>query len=172
MEIVLRELQNGNVAFGVFCLISVLGALYVLFSNHVLYASYGLLVSFLGVAGIFVFAGGEFVSAAQIMIYIGGILILLIFGIMLSSNKKMGKGNLKIENMDTTFSLAIAVSLSLLLSFLILETDFNIENPKPQQHIKNLGYNLMTDSVLVLEIIGVLLLMALIGATYIAKKDE
>ena len=172
MEIVLRELQNGNVAFGIFCLIAVIGALYVLFSKNVLYASYGLLVSFLGVAGIFVFAGGEFVSAAQIMIYIGGILILLIFGIMLSSNKKMGKGKLNIENMDMVFSLTIAVSLSLLLSFLVLESKFNITSFKPQQHIKNLGYNLMTDSVLVLEIIGVLLLMALIGATYIAKKDE
>lgn len=172
MEIVLGELQNGNVAFGIFCLIAVIGALYVLFSKNVLYASYGLLVSFLGVAGIFVFAGGEFVSAAQIMIYIGGILILLIFGIMLSSNKKMGKGKLNIENMDMVFSLTIAVSLSLLLSFLVLESKFNTSNFKPQQHIKNLGYNLMTDSVLVLEIIGVLLLMALIGATYIAKKDE
>ncbi|MDP1816598.1 MAG: NADH-quinone oxidoreductase subunit J [Leadbetterella sp.] len=172
MEIVLRELQNGNVAFGIFCLIAVIGALYVLFSKNVLYASYGLLTSFLGVAGIFVFAGGEFVSAAQIMIYIGGILILLIFGIMLSSNKKMEKGRLNIENKDMVFSLTIAVSLSLLLSFLVLESKFNISSFKPQQHIKNLGYNLMTDSVLVLEIIGVLLLMALIGATYIAKKDE
>jgi NADH-quinone oxidoreductase subunit J len=172
MEIVLRELQNGNVAFGIFCLIAVIGALYVLFSKNVLYASYGLLISFLGVAGIFVFAGGEFVSAAQIMIYIGGILILLIFGIMLSSNKKMEKGRLNIENKDMVFSLTIAVSLSLLLSFLVLESKFNISSFKPQQHIKNLGYNLMTDSVLVLEIIGVLLLMALIGATYIAKKDE
>jgi NADH-quinone oxidoreductase subunit J len=172
MELGIRELTNGNVAFGIFCLIAVLGAVYVLFSKNVLYASYGLLVSFLGVAGIFVFAEGEFVSAAQIMIYIGGILILLIFGIMLSSNKKLGKGNLKIENMDMVFSLSIAISLSLLLSFLVLESNFNTDSFKPQQHIKNLGYNLMTDSVLVLEIIGVLLLMALIGATYIAKKDE
>jgi NADH-quinone oxidoreductase subunit J len=172
MEIVLRELQNGNVAFGIFCLIAVSGALYVLFSKNVLYASYGLLVSFLGVAGIYVFAGGEFVSAAQIMIYIGGILILLIFGIMLSSNNKAGKGKLNIENMNGVFSVSITVSLSLLLSFLVLESKFNTKTFKPQQHIKNLGYNLMTDSVLVLEIIGVLLLMALIGATYIAKKDE
>jgi NADH-quinone oxidoreductase subunit J len=172
MEIVLRELQNGNVAFGIFCLIAVIGAVYVLFSKNVLYASYGLLVSFLGVAGIYVFAGGEFVSAAQIMIYIGGILILLIFGIMLSSNNKAGKGKLNIENMNGVFSVSITVSLSLLLSFLVLESKFNTKTFKPQQHIKNLGYNLMTDSVLVLEIIGVLLLMALIGATYIAKKDE
>ena len=172
MEIVQREIMNGNAAFGLFCLISVLGALYVLFSKNVLYASYGLLVSFLGVAGIFVFAGGEFVSAAQIMIYIGGILILLIFGIMLSSNKKLGKGSLKVENMDTTFGLAVAVSLSLLLTFLILEVKFNTNALKPQQHIKNLGYNLMTDSVLVLEVIGILLLMALVGATYVAKRDE
>jgi NADH-quinone oxidoreductase subunit J len=172
MEIVLREIQNGNIAFGLFCLIAIAGAVYVLFSKNVLYASYGLLVSFLGVAGIFVFAGGEFVSAAQIMIYIGGILILLIFGIMLSSSKKLGKGSLKIENMDATFSLAITVCLALLLSFLVLESKFNTQTLKPQQHIKNLGYSLMTDTVLVLEIVGILLLMALIGATYLAKKNE
>jgi NADH-quinone oxidoreductase subunit J len=91
---------------------------------------------------------------------------------MLSSNKKAGKGKLNIENMNKVFSLTITVSLSLLLSLLVLTPKFNTKSFKPQQHIKNLGYNLMTDSVLVLEITGVLLLMALIGATYIAKKDE
>jgi NADH-quinone oxidoreductase subunit J len=172
METVLREILNGNVIFWIFCITTIGGATYVLFSKNVLYASYGLLVSFLGVACIFVFAGGEFIAAAQIMIYIGGILVLLIFGIMLSSNKKAGKNYLKIENVNMPLSMVYAVGLSLILILLIFKTKFDTANLKPIQHIKNLGYNLMTDSVLVLEIVGVLLLMALIAATYIAKNDE
>jgi NADH-quinone oxidoreductase subunit J len=172
MKEILNHLINGNIAFGIFCLVAIGGALYVLFSKNVLYASYGILTSFLGVAGIFVFAGGEFVAASQIMIYIGGILVLLIFGIMLSSNKKAGVQYLKIENLDSVMSVAIGVSLVVLLSILALSVKFDLKNQKPTQHIKNLGFNLMTDSVLPLELIGMLLLMALIGATFIAKNDE
>ena len=172
MDVILEQLKNGNMFFGIFCLITLSGALYVLFSNNVLYASYGLLVSFLGVAGIFVFGGSEFVAAAQIMIYIGGILVLLIFGIMLSAKKNSKHHSLFIENENPIFSLVLVTCLSLIMVLLVTSVTFKTSALKPDQHIKNLGLYLMTDSVLILELVGVLLLMALIGATYIAKKNE
>lgn len=172
MEVILEQLKNGNIFFGIFCLVTLGGALYVLFSNNVLYASFGLLISFLGVAGIFVFGGSEFVAAAQIMIYIGGILVLLIFGIMLSAKKNSKHHSLFIENENPTFSLILVTCLSLIIVLLVTSVTFKTSALKPDQHIKNLGLYLMTDSVLILELVGVLLLMALIGATYIAKKNE
>lgn len=161
-----------DVVFWLFCLITIAGALYVLFSNHVLYAAYGLLVCFLGVAGIFVFANADFVSGAQIMIYVGGILVLLVFGIMLSSNKKEGQKYLSVNNSPFTFSLLIVICMS---AILVLVSGKLIFMGKPSVSflpLKDIGFYLMTSYVLILEIIGLLLLMALVGATFIAKDDK
>ncbi len=161
-----------DLIFGLFCLITVGGAVYVLWSKHVLYAAYGLLLTFLGVAGIFVFAGAEFVSAAQIMIYVGGILVLLVFGIMLSSRKKDGVGHLTVENAPRGTGVRTAVLLSAVLVLLLSRLIFSAEVNGQWLAIKQLGLSLMTTYVVILEVIGILLLMALVGATYLAKDDQ
>ncbi len=161
-----------DLVFWLFCLITVGGAVYVLFSEHVLYAAYGLLVTFLGVAGIFVFAGAEFVSAAQIMIYVGGILVLLVFGIMLSSQKKTGLSHLKVENAPRGTGLLIACLLGVVLILLVSRLTFTGEVTGTWLAVKSFGFSLMTTYVVILEVIGILLLMALIGATYLAKDDQ
>jgi NADH-quinone oxidoreductase subunit J len=171
MEVFLQNLYNGNIFFGFFCLITILGALYVLFATNVLYACFGLLVSFLGVAGVFVFGGAEFVAAAQIMIYVGGILVLLIFGIMLSSSKELKTHSIKIENNSGFFTIIILFCLVAFILLLMSSINYDTKINKPVQDIKNLGFNLMTESVLCLEVMGILLLIALIGATFVAKKE-
>ncbi len=161
-----------DLVFWLFCLITVSGAVYVLLSNHVLYAAYGLLVTFLGVAGIFVFASAEFVSAAQIMIYIGGILVLLVFGIMLSSRRKAGIDHLKVENAPRGTGILIAGLLGTMLILLASRLSFSSDATGQWLAIKSLGFSLMTTYVVILEVVGMLLLMALIGATYLAKDDQ
>lgn len=145
--------------------------MYVLLSKHVLYAAYGLLVTFLGVAGIFVFSGAEFMAAAQIMIYVGGIMILLVFGIMLSARKKAVGEYLEVENAEKGKGLLLAVLLGAVWLVLVSKLVFIGDEVQELLSIKRMGYSLMTTNVLVLEIIGVLLLMALVGATYIAKDE-
>jgi NADH-quinone oxidoreductase subunit J len=164
--------QLPDIIFWLFCIITIAGGLYVLFSNHVLYAAYGLLVSFLGVAGIFVFAQADFVSAAQIMIYVGGILVLLIFGIMLSSNKKLGVNHLEVENAPRWLGIVIVAGLSAVLLTLSGRLVVSGKSGNDFLSLKTLGFSLMTQYVLILEILGILLLMALIGATYLAKDDK
>ncbi|WP_367913254.1 NADH-quinone oxidoreductase subunit J [Leadbetterella sp. DM7] len=161
-----------DLVFWLFCLVTVGGAVYVLLSNHVLYAAYGLLVVFLGVAGIFVFAGAEFVSAAQVMIYVGGILVLLIFGIMLSSRRKARHDHLKVENAPRGTGVLIAGLLGAMLILLGSRLAFSGKPTGKWLAVKSLGFSLMTNYVVILEIIGMLLLMALIGATYLAKDDQ
>lgn len=161
-----------DLVFWLFCLITVGGAVYVLLSNHVLYAAYGLLVTFLGVAGIFVFAGAEFVSAAQVMIYVGGILVLLVFGIMLSSRRKAGIDHLKVENAPRGTGILIAGLLGTMLILLASRLSFSSSANGQWLAVKSLGFSLMTTYVVILEVVGMLLLMALIGATYLAKDDQ
>lgn len=161
-----------DIVFWLFCLLTLGGGVYVLLSRHVLYAAYGLLVTFLGVAGIFVYSGAEFVAAAQIMIYVGGIMILLVFGIMLSARKRQEGRYLEVENASGSRGLLLAVLMAAVWLVLVSKLVFIGDEVGELLSIKRVGYSLMTTNVLVLEIVGVLLLMALVGATYIAKDEQ
>jgi len=166
-----------QVIFGLFCLLTIAGALYVLASDNLLYAAFGLLVSLLGVSGLFVFAGAEFVAVSQIMIYIGGILVLIIFGILLSnkkSNSNDKKGTLHVESQNKIFTMLLCVFLFMILLFFITSLSFNIRPGKDMHisHVKSLGLALMTDYVFILEAVAVLLLAALIGATYLSNSNR
>ncbi|MGB9913762.1 MAG: NADH-quinone oxidoreductase subunit J, partial [Candidatus Kapaibacteriota bacterium] len=75
-----------EIAFWFFAILIVGSALVVVLSRNMIYAVFALLFTFFGVAGIYVILNADFLAVTQIMIYIGGILVLLIFGIMLTSN--------------------------------------------------------------------------------------
>lgn len=168
-----------QIAFFVFAAITVGGALYLLFTKNVLYAAFSLLLTLLGIAGLFVFAGADFLAVSQIMIYVGGILILLIFGIMLTNNKNFQRTNLqpnKIEVGHHNRFWAVLVAVLLFLGFLkiIFEANFHIIGKQTHNgsSIRQIGINLMTDYIFAFEVIGIFLLAALIGAVYIAKKEK
>lgn len=172
MDEIIVNFMNGNLFLLLFGLIAIGGGLYVLFTDNVLYGAYGLLVSFLGVAGLFVFAGGEFIAAAQIMIYVGGVLVLLIFGIMLSGEINNRDSRLLIKNQNPFFTLILVVVLSIMMLFFVSTAVFEQKVISEYLKVSQLGFELMTNAVLVLELIGLLLLAGLIGATFIAKNNE
>lgn len=168
-----------QIVFFVFAAITVGGALYLLFTKNVLYAAFSLLLTLLGVAGLFVFAGADFLAVSQIMIYVGGILVLMIFGIMLTNNKNFKRNNLQPNKISVTHHnrfWAVLVAVLLFLGFLkiIFEANFHIIGKQIHggSSIKQMGVQLMTDYVFAFEVIGVFLLAALIGAVYIAKKEK
>ena len=74
-----------NIVFWFFVIMTIAAALTVVLSKNLIYAAIALLVTFLGVAAMYVFLWADFMVGAQVMIYIGGILILLLFGIMLTT---------------------------------------------------------------------------------------
>lgn len=168
-----------QIFFFVFASITVGGALYLLFTKNVLYAAFSLLFTLLGVAGLYVFASADFLAVSQIMIYVGGILILMIFGIMLTNNKSFQKNNAQpnkiiVEHHNRFWAITIAVLLFLGYLKIILEANFHIIGKQLQQSstINQIGINLMTDNIFAFEVIGVLLLVTLIGAVFIAKKEK
>ncbi|GAA0894175.1 NADH-quinone oxidoreductase subunit J [Fulvivirga kasyanovii] len=171
-----------EVMFYFFCGVAVLSALVVLFSKNILYAAFSLVATFMAVAGIYVIAGAEFVAITQIMVYVGGIVVLLIFGVMLT-NKISGKA--MITESRNKFSAAVVMtSLSALLIYAIFQMNFTAlqgqawidnNNYKPTENLTNinqLGIGLMSDYILPFEIAAVLLLVALIGAATIAGYKE
>ena len=172
-----------QVAFYGFAVLSLVGALAVLLTRNVLYAAFFLLLTLLGVAGLFVLASADFLAIAQIMIYVGGVLVLVIFGVMLT-NKPESLAQVssqqpnRINSANRTggvagwlVTLLVAGSLFAALFTLLMRANFTLLNQPVgwQSTITTVGQQLMTEYIIPFEIIGILLLAALVGATYLAS---
>jgi len=160
-----------DVIFYLFALITIISAVIVVTTKNIVYSAYSLLLTLFGISGIYVLLGADFLAVVQIMIYVGGILILLLFGVMLTN---------KITSVDirtgTVHLLPAAIGVGLLLGVLwavMIWTNWKTQPAEiPITTIKNLGNLLITDYILIFELLGVLLLVALIGAASIARKEE
>lgn len=160
-----------DIIFYIFALITVLSAVFVVTTRNVIYSAFFLLFTFFGVAGIYVLLAADFIAVVQIMVYVGGILILLLFGVMLTN---------KITNVDIRTgtshllpaSVAIGVLMGAVISIMVYTEWKSQPVDTPATTVKVLGNLLLTDYVLVFELLGILLLIALIGAASIARREK
>ncbi|GAB3897170.1 NADH-quinone oxidoreductase subunit J family protein [Spirosoma agri] len=170
-----------QLAFYGFSALTLGGALAVLLTRNVLYAAFFLLLTLLGAAGLFVLASADFLAVAQIMIYVGGVLVLVIFGIMLThkapspvDTTSQLPNSIPALNRAGAYSwliaLVVAGALFIALYTLLARANFTLLT-RPigwQTTVNTVGKQLMTEYVLPFEIVGILLLAALVGATYLA----
>ncbi len=128
-----------------------------------------LVVTFLSVAALYVLVGAEFLAITQIMIYVGGIVVLLIFGVMLT-NKLEGKA-LVTSSHRPVVGVLVAIVLFVGLYSTIGAVDFTTgQAATPANNIKTLGIGLMTNYILPFEVAAIVLLLGLIGASTIASN--
>lgn len=141
------------------------------FSRNLIYCAVGLLFAFFGVAGIYVLLAADFLAAVQVLIYVGGILVLLLFGVMLS--QKMTGVQLRTGTLQLVPAVLAGGAVFAILMQLALKTKWAqkppIDMPPTSRAIGNL---LMTKYLIPFEIISVLLLAALISAAYVARREE
>jgi NADH-quinone oxidoreductase subunit J len=157
--------------FYLFAAITLLSAFFVVTVRNIIYAAFFLLLTFFGVAGIYVLLGADFVAITQLIVYVGGILILLLFGVMLTN---------KITNVEikTGAWQIIPSSIGVILfgGFLVTTlTDTNwrtINTEIPEATTANLGMLLMQEYIVVFELLGILLLVALVGAASLERKQS
>jgi NAD(P)H-quinone oxidoreductase subunit 6 len=136
-------------------------------------------------AGLFVFALADFVAITQLVIYVGGVLVLMIFAFLLSNRELLN--NPDASKPQIGFLHYLPGILTSLLFFVVLMFVFKDLNPENFAWIKGsatntlkptdntthfLGINLMTRYLLPFEVVSVLLLMALIGAAHLARKER
>jgi NADH-quinone oxidoreductase subunit J len=160
-----------DIIFYVFAAITVLSALFVVTTRNIVYSAFFLLFTFFGVAGIYVLLGADFIAIAQIMVYVGGILILILFGVMLT-NKITG---VEIRT-GTVQILPAAIGVGVFGGAVVAAmfyTNWKSEaGAMPVSTANELGQILINDYVLIFELLGILLLIALIGAASIARRDK
>lgn len=160
-----------DIIFYLFALITVLSALLVVTSKNIVHSAFYLLFTFFGVAGLYALLGADFIAVVQLLVYVGGILILLIFGVMLTNKIT----NIEIKS-GTIYVLPAVIGVGVFwgaLTSIMYSTNWKI-NPSSDliPTAKNLGIMLITDYVLVFELLGILLLIALIGAATIARREN
>jgi len=157
--------------FYLFATLTIVSALMVVSSDNIVRSAFYLLATFFGVSGIYVLLGADFVAVTQIMVYIGGILILLLFGVMLTSNitnVEIKKGTAKI----LPAVIGIGILLGAVMS-IMTRTKWELQLTEiPQTTSFELGKLLITDYVLIFELLGILLLIALIGAASMARREQ
>jgi len=157
-----------TIIFYFFVLMASLSAIGILLMTNVFKAALLLLICLLSVAALYILAFAEFVAITQILIYAGGVLVLILFGIMLTS--KLSGKPLQVSNTNLFIGfLACVLLFTLLVNFISDYMIISLPNASLPENITTIGTNFMTGYALPFEISGILLLVALIGAAVITS---
>jgi len=159
-----------NLTFYVLSFCVIAGGIFVVSSRNLFHSAVFLVFTLFSVAGIFVMLDAYLLAAVQVLIYVGAVAMLMIFGVMLTTQLT----NVRLRHVNEQQVPALIVCL-FFVGFLIYGlwgTPFRISRlAAPADVSRTLGTMLMTKYVLPFEVVSVLLLAALVGAVVIAKKE-
>ncbi|HEY5996844.1 MAG TPA: NADH-quinone oxidoreductase subunit J [Candidatus Deferrimicrobiaceae bacterium] len=157
-----------DVVFILLAALTVGSAVLVATLPNLIYSAVALLFAFAGVAGLFVFASADFLAATQVLVYVGGIIVLILFAVFLSHHVS----NVKLAN-PVRFRLPAAVVCLALFGVLSYTSVSGVFAVKPDVRYApttaEIGELLMTRYLLPFEVASVLLLAALVGAALLSR---
>ena len=159
-----------DVLFVVFSGTMLLAALLVVTMRDIIRCGLAMMVCFGALAGIYVMVGAPLVAAAQVLVYIGAISVLVLFAIMLTQTKS-GPSKLVFQTQAVPAAIA-AVILVVIIVLAIGSTDWHATAERVVTDTGELAKQLFRDWVLPFEVVGVLLLAAVIGAVFLAKRER
>lgn len=164
-------MELSTIVFGVIALITVGSGAVVVFANKLIHAVFALLFTFFGTAGLYIFLGADFVAGAQVMVYVGGILVLMLFGVMLTN--RIYDMRILAERVNFKRSVVVVGVGFALLVAMIIRTPWNIAtSDEVVSSTSAIGSQLMTTYLLPFEVAAMLLLAALIGASMLASGGD
>lgn len=159
-----------NIAFGILSVVMVVAALRMVTTRNVVHAALYLVIVLAGAAGIFILLGAEFVGVTQVLVYIGAIVVLFLFGIMLT------RGALGEDEEANTEKRRMAALVGVLVLVVtggaVLDSfgDAAVNRSAPSL-TSEIGDTIFSQYIVPFEAVSVLLLAALIGAIVVARKD-
>jgi NADH:ubiquinone oxidoreductase subunit 6 (subunit J) len=128
-----------------------------------------MIVCFSALAGIYVVVGAPLVAAAQVLVYIGAISVLVLFAIMLTQSKR-APARLVFQTQAVPAAV-VSVLVAVLLALTVVATNWSDLDRRVRQATDTLATTLFRDYVLAFEVVSVLLLMAVIGGVFLAKRE-
>jgi NADH-quinone oxidoreductase subunit J len=158
--------------FAVIASATALSALAVVFSRNIVRSAVWLLFTLIGVSLLYFLLGAEFVGATQLIVYVGGTMVLVVFGVMLTAQQQFLRIRTGPQEWVVGSVLAIALFVLLVTVSLRLGEAKTAPPPEPLPGAGPLGVGFLTNYLLPFEIISVHLLVVLIGAAYLARAKR
>jgi NADH-quinone oxidoreductase subunit J len=165
-----------NIAFGIIALGIIVGAVRLVTTNNVVHAALWLVVVLGGIAALYILLAAEFTAIVQVLVYIGAIVVLFLFGIMLT-RAKLGGEDMVNKKMRPA-AIVIAVALFALMAYSLWDyfgdTGFDVmgrSTAELGQTTAQVSDSLFLTYLVPFEVVSVLLLAALTGAIVLARRD-
>ncbi len=160
------------VAFGILTAMTLGGALGVVLLDNIVYSAFLLGGVFTSMSGLYILLNAGFVAAAQVLVYVGAVSVLILFGIMLV-NKEQSFSPIKQDWVGKVAAAGVCVGLFALLTVSTLNTPWAISTEVATGDMATvaIGIHFFTDYLLPFELASVLLLIALIGAIVLARRE-
>ena len=166
--LVLDRLTAPEVVFWLVAALIVSAALGTVLLPNIVHAALSLVAALLGVAGIYLLLGSEFLALVQVLLYGGGVTILLLFGLMLT---RAADDPIIADGAQKPFAFGVAVLIGGVFVAALLDARW-ADTGATVVGIRELGVRLFRDYGLPFEVASLVLLVALIGAVAIARRDE
>ncbi len=155
------------ILFYAFAGLALAGGCLVAFSRNIVHSAFALLGAFVGVAGLYAFLSADFLAVIQLMVYVGGVLILILFAVMLTA--RIDEARISNPTIGRVPGMALLLVMGALLVYASLKTFAGHPVPAPAgPTTAGIGDALLSRFILPFEVISVLLLAALLGAVTIA----
>jgi len=160
-----------NVFFAVIAVVAIAAAVRMVTTSNVVHAALYLLVVLSAVAAVYVILGAEFVAATQVLVYLGAIMVLLLFGVMLTRAKIGAESDL--DNEQRWIGALVATAMFAVMAFSLWEgfSDERMPAAMQPQRTQAVADEIFSTYIVPFEALSVLLLAALIGAVVVARRD-
>ena len=161
------------VSFGILSVTMIASALGVVLLSNIVYSAFLLGGVFVSIAGLYLLLNADFVAAAQVLIYVGAVNVLILFAIMLVNKREdfAPIANRWIRQVSTAL---VCIGLFALLSTMVLATPWAVYTGTAvvgNNSVVEIGMHFFSDFLLPFELASVLLLMAMVGAIILARRD-
>src|SRR4051812_35898364 len=168
MNSLLQMMPPGTLFFYLLATVSVLSAAGVALAPNILYSAFSLLGTLAGVAGLYLYMGADFLGIAQLLIYIGGILVLILFAVLLTNRI----GEMNITNLSTGLMVGApaAIAVIALVTRVATQTAWPEVETAAAPTVARLGDAFLKEYLMPFEFASLVLLMALVGAMVIARR--
>ena len=168
-DLSIRDLNEMPVSFYILAAVTLISALCAMTLRNLVHCALCLALTFLGVAGLFLFVNAGFVAFAQILVYVGAVAILIVFAILLTRSSEQPETR---RSSNLILSLPLALVVAAILVNAITSTSLPASaTAATAPSVREIGLALMTSHVIPLEVIGLLLTVALLGAIVLALPE-